>query len=310
MTTHSRETIVLVHGTFSGPREGERQWWQGGLDGDFASRLHGALAKRGIDVRCWSHSADPLFHWSGENDWVARVEASAALRQHISELANEGWRCHLVGHSHGGNVIVESLNAMHGRPEERAVASVVTLGTPFLDILDDVDPYKRKARWRAASMFGIATLVVVTAMLPSLATIWNGGWGAQLLVGSVIAMFAVTVASALTIILKDRARRKRGKLTAPVPALALNSQFDEAWQLLHHVRETPNPLAVPGGLWRYLGRQMRAYVVRRQAVQKGDHALRWAGRAVGGLALNCRGYWSAWHTPSWPLSCSACSSSP
>src|SRR5882672_2760639 len=115
-----KETIVLVHGTYAGPKDGARQWWQGGHEEDFATQLHVALTRRGVDIRCWSHCAEPLFYWSGENDWVARIRASGDLARHISELANQGWRCHLVGHCHGGNVITETMNSLHGTPEESA----------------------------------------------------------------------------------------------------------------------------------------------------------------------------------------------
>lgn len=283
---YSKETIVLVHGTFSSPREGVRQWWQGGPGSDFASKLDGALEKRGIEVRCWSHCTEPSFHWSGDNDWVERAAASAALSRHISDLARAGWRCHLIGHSHGGNVIVESVNALHGKPVGQAIASVVTLGTPFLGVHVNVERYRRQLRLGAAGMFSIGTLILSLPLALMLADVKNAGPGLLAFFGAVVAILIGVIASILIIILNDRARRKRAQRATPIPALALNSRYDEAWQLLHHVRETPNPLAVQDGLLRYLWRRMRDHVVRKQAVQKATRPF-----AVQDIALPS---WTKW----------------
>jgi hypothetical protein len=48
----------------------------------------------------------------------------------------------------------------------------------------------------------------------------------------------------------------------------LNTPFDEAWQLLHHVRTAPDPIAVQGGLWRYLRQRMRGSADRRLSIEQ------------------------------------------
>src|SRR5262249_37770961 len=77
----------------------------------FIAKLNDALQKRGSAARCWAHchQGDQGFHWSGENSWVARTQAAAELRSYVLNLRNEGWCCHIVAHSHGGNVVLEAL---------------------------------------------------------------------------------------------------------------------------------------------------------------------------------------------------------
>jgi len=62
-------------------------------------------------ARYWAHCDhhNQILHWSGDISWIARTRAASALAEYVGRLQNEGWRCHIVAHSHGGNVLVEAL---------------------------------------------------------------------------------------------------------------------------------------------------------------------------------------------------------
>jgi hypothetical protein len=139
-----KETVIIVHGTWAAPKSLAPSWYLPVNDGaplqkGFVVKLNDELDKRGSLARCWAHCAegDQIFYWSGENDWVARTSAAQALRDYVMKLQNEGWCCHIVAHSHGGNIVAEAFSeggtaqSFAGRPLGR----VVTLGTPFIDIL-------------------------------------------------------------------------------------------------------------------------------------------------------------------------------
>jgi len=115
MEKSANETVIVVHGTWAAPDPAERKWYQP-IDerpcGEpFIARLDAALQARGSSARCWAHCGpgNPAFHWSGENNWIDRTLAAAALADYVAKLRGEGWHCHIVAHSHGGNVLVEAL---------------------------------------------------------------------------------------------------------------------------------------------------------------------------------------------------------
>jgi hypothetical protein len=66
----------------------------------------------------------------------------------VTKLRNEGWRCHIVAHSHGGNILLEALLRIKAVPSSSKVlqGKIVTLGTPFMDVISAV---KEKAEWRS-----------------------------------------------------------------------------------------------------------------------------------------------------------------
>src|SRR5262245_45074544 len=115
VTTH-KETVILVHGTWASPRKDRSQWYQRSSAADqssFAAKLDRALAERGSTARCWAHCDDAqLFSWSGDNTWIGRARASTDLAACVNKLQDDGWRCHIVAHSHGGNIVAEALPAL------------------------------------------------------------------------------------------------------------------------------------------------------------------------------------------------------
>ena len=71
-----------------------------------------------------------VFRWSGDNTHTARVDAGRALAATIKAdiEGGAGTLHHLVGHSHGGNVIAYAMRDV----EPGRVGRVVTIGTPFV----------------------------------------------------------------------------------------------------------------------------------------------------------------------------------
>ncbi|MGE0597369.1 MAG: hypothetical protein AB7P07_13480 [Hyphomonadaceae bacterium] len=129
-----------MHGTgdtAAGP-DGEK-WFQ--TRSAFVARLQERLAAAGL-----SAEIDP-FLWSGANSARAREKASADLAKGIRRKTRTRGAVHLVGHSHGGNVVNESARLLRWRPRfnwfdfllnpasifpsRDRIASVTTVGTPF-----------------------------------------------------------------------------------------------------------------------------------------------------------------------------------
>jgi alpha-beta hydrolase superfamily lysophospholipase len=144
MEEQAKETVIIVHGTWAGLEAGKNRWYQpvGVIDAvqSFTAKLDAALKERGSPARCWAHCAqsDQIFHWSpGANDRVARTRAASALADYVVKFQNNGWVCHIIGHSHGGNVVIEA--AASNEP----LGKLVTLGTPFLDT---TSPIRRSAQ--------------------------------------------------------------------------------------------------------------------------------------------------------------------
>jgi hypothetical protein len=107
--------IVLIHGTFA--RDAE--WVKSG------SQLHKDIKKY--------IAKSPLvcsFTWSGRNCILHRELASAALREELAKsLERYPATPHiLIGHSHGGNVAIQSVA---GLPSPESI-KIVCLSTPFI----------------------------------------------------------------------------------------------------------------------------------------------------------------------------------
>ena len=120
------DPVILVHGTFAGPKGGVTQWYQPGSA--FCTALDSALAARKLDAQCWD-GIPKYFHWGpGDNTWVARTEAAQRLREELRKLDKT---CHIVAHSHGGNVVLEAL-AWEGKPPDWFKGTVTLLGTPLI----------------------------------------------------------------------------------------------------------------------------------------------------------------------------------
>lgn len=132
----SRTVFLTVHGTFDGvanpdaPRwwEPTSPFWQAILTQSPHGQLNGTVQS---------------FVWSGKNSAFERESAARALAKELKALRARYDNIHLIGHSHGGNVIEDALERIawngarrpsfskHKNPSK--IRSVTTLGTPFLD---------------------------------------------------------------------------------------------------------------------------------------------------------------------------------
>jgi len=130
---------AIVHGSFAA----RLRWWRLGGDGEatFADRLEAALARRGLAGSVWKPALDAgwsydAFGWSGHNRHDDRVTGGRTLAIHLNALAetigaseDAPLVVNLIGHSHGGNVVLEALPRLS--PFVRP-GRIVLLGTPLL----------------------------------------------------------------------------------------------------------------------------------------------------------------------------------
>jgi hypothetical protein len=117
-----RPVVVTVHGTNDAlPDATGSQWWQ--IGSPFAEALRLELANRGFaDAEVVPHQ------WTGSNSDADRLAAASALAKTLTGLAKTGRPLAVLGHSHGGNIVMEAL--AHGTARRR-LQSVVSFGTPF-----------------------------------------------------------------------------------------------------------------------------------------------------------------------------------
>ena len=184
-----KETVILVHGTWAAPLEGKHQWYQqiAGLAAEqtFVTKLDDALARHGSTARCWKHCDDQHqpFHWSGENNWLARTAAAVRLSEEIDRLGAAGWKCHLIAHSHGGNIVMEALSSgvckLRVTQAAGALANIVALGTPYFDVASTI---RRVRRFRRIALSIPAVILYLIFLI----------WGSSL----VIEMLKLGIASA------------------------------------------------------------------------------------------------------------------
>lgn len=263
-----KQTIVVVHGTFSAPSAEAPKWWQPNATDAFIPKLNSALERRGAHVRCWSNCGETstFFQWTGHNNWLDRTHAAAALVSYLTELAKEGWTCHLIGHSHGGNVIADALHGLKDSPASAAVGRVVTLGTPFIDTVSGIERQRGRTRWRIRAVGFLCFLLLVLLPVVKMLTTPLGRVEEMLSVSLPVLVIGGLVLGAKA--LYRWLRRARGVRAGPIVALAIGSRYDEAWQLLHHLRETPNPLADKRGIRAYLAARIRDYRRRRSDIAR------------------------------------------
>ena len=254
MEMRNRETIIVIHGTTFGRPRRKNPWYQP-QTGEFVSKLDAELRKRGSNARCWAHcnQDNQLFTWSGENDWIARGNAAQKLADYIAKVAKCGWRCHIVAHSHGGNILADAIPAIFAASEDRILGRVVTLGTPFLDL---TSPVARATKLEeGAYVLGFMALGVMIfglfmAFIMSKISLSNPGIDIAILFGVILAARLSVVGWRGRSGYRDE-NPKKNAMRHP-RWLALNSPYDEAWQIMHHLKSDRNPIAVQMGFLRYL----------------------------------------------------------
>jgi hypothetical protein len=269
MEQRAKETVIIVHGTWAEPKPGRFSWYQipekPEHEPNFVSKLDVALKRRGSRARCWAHCKDncEIFTWCGSNAWIDRTRAASKLAEYINKLQAHGWKYHIVAHSHGGNIVAEALPHVEARPKRQTCrnGTVTTLGTPFIDVMSPISE-------RMARRSRLTNLVAWLVFWPSVVMLLAAGTlhfvfadyesaPDDLFPDSIIpAIFLfVGILGLIGLVVhflhpkqikrgwieywKDHVMQKR--LDAFI--LCISSPFDEAWQILHHVRNTHNPLA-------------------------------------------------------------------
>jgi hypothetical protein len=301
MDQTARETIVIVHGTFAGHKPGVCQWYQltEGMpapDG-FIAKLNDALQKRGSAARCWAHceKGDQGFHWSGKNNWVERTRAAAELGNYVLNLRKEGWCCHIVAHSHGGNVVLEALPQIaDALPSGASLGKIVTLGTPFMDTMSPILQRIERNKILSKRLSWIA--LVWLLLSPAIQWVLEKAFASAGLTLDSQSLITITMATFLVpaTVFALLFFRRKSQNAKPIAAqlqpkfLAISSPSDEPWMLLNHMRTYPNPLAVQTNLIRYLISSMQTHAsLSRQMARiyqrKSYRDLRWVGKLV--LAL-------------------------
>ena len=108
--------ILVIHGTWNPPEGSKRMWYQ--LDPsdptNFCRRLNERLEADGLAGVFWPSRDGPVseFSWSGENDHIARREAAGRLSDLMLQIVRSDYQAHihLIGHSHGGNVMLKAID--------------------------------------------------------------------------------------------------------------------------------------------------------------------------------------------------------
>jgi hypothetical protein len=74
-----------------------------------------------------------VFHWTGNNSERDRRKAATELHRLMLRLEQEGCPYHIIAHSHGGNVVLQSLRVSVQKGDLLGnLRSWATIGTPFL----------------------------------------------------------------------------------------------------------------------------------------------------------------------------------
>jgi len=126
----AKQQVIFVHGTFATSDDdvGDK-WWQRG------SQFWKAISVNLCDQVALGEEGR-LFRWTGENSERARRTAAFDLFWRVLlPLEEQAIDYHLVGHSHGGNVIRKALMiAAKQKYPLTHFRSWTTVGTPFLQI--------------------------------------------------------------------------------------------------------------------------------------------------------------------------------
>jgi hypothetical protein len=284
----AKETVIIVHGTWAAPKPDKAQWYQpidgGGAAEGFVSKLNTALQERISPAQCWAHCANgnPIFEWSGENDWIARTRAASALADYVAKLRNEGWRCHIVAHSHGGNVVVEALPQILAAPmSSESPSKIVTLGTPFIDTRAPMQKrekwatafYRSIVWWSGIACMLVASVVLSAALAPDrflldFAEAFRISWIPIPIRIQIILLGALPLITSLTLfayrrrVARTQPSHEEGAAWIQPQFLAIGSVMDEAWQILYHMRNVDDPLAVRVNLKSYLFSSVRSRMSR------------------------------------------------
>jgi len=153
MPEPAKETVIIVHGTWAAPDPVKRRWYEP-VDGRPGGE---PFTTKSSTPPCKSAAHRPgagrtviaiqFLNGQAKNNWIARTRAASALADYVAKLQKEDWRCHIVAHSHGGNVVVEALpKIMAAQASDNRLSKLVTLGTPFIDTMSPILKRARRAQ--------------------------------------------------------------------------------------------------------------------------------------------------------------------
>jgi len=296
MEEAAKETVIIVHGTYAAPKPGVSRWYQAeGVPATaFITKLNDAMRERGSAARCWAHCSqgDHGFHWSGENSWIDRTRAASELGNYVLNLRKEGWLCHIVAHSHGGNVVLEALPQITtALPSSASLGKIVTLGTPFMDTMSPISQIIRRNRSYQSGLSRVAVISLIIwfilsavigasseAIVSFAQWIFLSAWNPDrdtlnmiiiIVDQSVLIITFLIAAIVFTLRFRKSQNAKaifNGGAQIQPKFLAIGSVMDEPWQLLHHMRSAPNPMAVEGNLIRYLISSTQSHISRSRQI--------------------------------------------
>jgi hypothetical protein len=283
MDETAKATVIIVHGTFAAPRQGVSQWYQPAegmmpATEGFIAKLNDALQKRSSAARCWAHCSqdDQGFHWSGKNNWVDRTGAAAELGDYVLNLRKEGWCCHIVAHSHGGNAVLEALPQIAAAlPFSASLGKIVTLGTPFMDTMSPI--LKRIGRSQrfltGLSWIALVWILVWFILLPAIGWALSAfGFTINAVVLGIMMIFPASIIVFALLFFSRKTQNAKPVLNGAAQMqprfLAIGSRMDEAWQLLHHMRTYPDPMAVKTNLICYLFSSMQSHISLRHQIAR------------------------------------------
>ena len=219
--------VVTVHGTNDADASDHGQrWWQHGSA--FTEHLAHELAGRGVAPLAFM----PV-HWSGANSDFDRLQGADRVARLMRELDASGTSYALVGHSHGGNVVMEGTAGGGGGSK---LAAIVSFGTPFFERRLKLVP-------RLVALFQVLLGVVVTPVLAVMFFhYWRWLWQNELyakLVEPIVVLGGLMFLSAYALVkgVSTLTRRWRGArvLARRVKRgdwLVVHSPRDEAMRLL------------------------------------------------------------------------------
>src|SRR5262249_34964403 len=139
--------------------------------------------------------------------------------------------------------------------------TIVTLGTPFMDTMSQI---LKRGRIDVFSWIAFAIMMLSVAYLDVTTNEGVKDWRTYL------AKPTFFLPVVLVAVLAARQWFGRTHSTAQVwpPFLAIGSSMDEAWQILNHMRNIPNPLAIRSNVLSYLFSSMRSRMSRNKQVAR------------------------------------------
>ena len=166
-----KDILVFVPGTTdpvnstAAQHAANKSYWHGGADDHLMERV--AVLKREYKDL---HVMSEAFSWSGDNSKDERAKAGNRLRELLyarvkgpghGDALYKGWKdkavsLHLIGHSHGGNVINEFTKAIkeHGDfPKHWKIKSITYLSTPFFTKMHQADTSHFHPQCRIVNVF-------------------------------------------------------------------------------------------------------------------------------------------------------------